>query len=155
MVTVHIKGHFDSFRSAIIFSDIWPTRISEPVQVSLAPCWRKYPLHLIDQEKCPLGRPMIEPCQTVATFLGFGLDIKHLKAIGYILTKHLTTTLDREAAHVGNNEAARFDSRDHIGMNGAGRLIRTRSTVMDFNRHGSPPEDIKHKACHKRLSHHR
>ncbi|SQH59649.1 Uncharacterised protein [Aeromonas caviae] len=119
MVTVHIKGHVDCFGSAILFRLIRPTWIIEFIQVTLTPCRREYPLNLIDQEECPLGCPVVEPRQMIAALLGFCLDIKHLEAVRYILTQHLSTALNREAAHVGNDVPTRLDGRDHIGVNSA------------------------------------
>ncbi len=119
MVTVHIKGHVDCFRSAILFRLIRPTWIIEFIQVTLAPCWRKYPLHLIDQEECPFRCPVIETSQKITPFLGFCLDVEHLKAVWHILPQHFTAALNREAAHVGNDVATRLDGRDHIGVNSA------------------------------------
>ncbi|MNC19040.1 hypothetical protein D3C75_669650 [compost metagenome] len=87
----------------------------------------------------------------IASILGFRLDIEHLKALWHILAEHLTATLNREAAHVGDDVTTRLDGRDHIGMNGPARLIGTRGTVMDFNRHASPPEHIQQEAGYKRL----
>ncbi|MNL17770.1 hypothetical protein D3C87_1388850 [compost metagenome] len=91
----------------------------------------------------------------IASLLGFRLDIEHLKAVWHIFAEHLTATLNREAPHVGDDVATRLDSRDHIGMNSPTGFIGARGTVMDFNRHASPPEHIQQEAGHKRLGNNR